>query len=161
MGGLRRRVLLVSIGPDNDPHYAQICRAQATKRRDNSVMFLPALSSVELTRYYAAADVLLMPSSVENFSMAVAEAMASGLPVAVTRSVPLYVDVEQYKAGVVLRSRTAEAVWAVLEEACVAGPRAFRDRYTGGPTCIRQRYSPSALTPAYIALASEAARGAP
>jgi UDP-glucose:(heptosyl)LPS alpha-1,3-glucosyltransferase len=48
------------------------------------VHFLPPTSQVE--RYYAAADLFLFPSFYDSFGLVVTEAMASGLPVVVSRA---------------------------------------------------------------------------
>ncbi|MEF3168825.1 MAG: glycosyltransferase family 1 protein [Deltaproteobacteria bacterium] len=52
------------------------------KRSYPDVRFVGARHGEELARYYAAADVLVMPSLTETFGLVMLEALASGVPVA-------------------------------------------------------------------------------
>ena len=73
------KVLAVGVSPDRT-------LAQFIRRRglDNLVIFLDHTDDVE--SYYAAADCFALPTQYDTFSMATLEAMASGLPVIVSRA---------------------------------------------------------------------------
>jgi D-inositol-3-phosphate glycosyltransferase len=80
------QVLVVGGGVDADDDYEmkERQRLQALTARlglSRQVRFIPAQPQEVLTRYYAAADVLVMPSHYESFGMVVLEAMACGTPV--------------------------------------------------------------------------------
>jgi D-inositol-3-phosphate glycosyltransferase len=84
------QVLIVGGGVDtNDPNETQERQrlqelmAQLGLRRH--VQFITAQPQDVLAQYYAAADVLVMPSHYESFGMVVLEAMACGTPVVASR----------------------------------------------------------------------------
>ncbi len=67
---------------DLDPPTAQAIRATAHERGlDARITFVGAVPSADLARFYDAADVFVMPTLYEGYGMAVAEAVARGLPV--------------------------------------------------------------------------------
>lgn len=92
----------------------------------------------EKRRVYAEANVFVLPSYQENFGVAVAEAMASGVPVVISNRVNIYPEVLAYGAGLVTDCAVAQvqkALAALLDDpgACAqmgeAGKRLVGDRY--------------------------------
>lgn len=59
-------------------------------------------ATLEVSKYYAAADALLLPTHYDSFAMVVTEAMASALPVIVSREAGAAELVEHGKNGLVL-----------------------------------------------------------
>ena len=51
-----------------------------------------------------AATLFVLPSLDENFGLAVAEAMAAGCPVVISRQVALSKEIEKYSAGIVIEA---------------------------------------------------------
>ncbi len=81
LGRLRRRNLWLIVSGEDDP---TLFRNQAGRLGLGSrVRFLPSQRAVE--RLYFAADLFVMPSYYEAFSLATVEAAAAGLPLLVTR----------------------------------------------------------------------------
>jgi glycosyltransferase involved in cell wall biosynthesis len=62
------------------------------------IEFLDPLYGNDKWQAYKDADIYILPSYSENFGVTIAEAMASGLPVIVTKGTP-WSDVEQKNAG--------------------------------------------------------------
>jgi len=83
--GLRKAVLTVVGGDDLEPDYARRVR-RLVKRLglDGRVLLRGRLDDRELRAAYDDADVFLLPSRWEGYGMAIAEAMAAGLPVVST-----------------------------------------------------------------------------
>ncbi len=74
------RPWLVVVGGDDPREYLHQARRAGILSR---VRFVPRVDAIE--RYFAAADLFVMPSYYEAFSLATLEAAASGLPLVVTR----------------------------------------------------------------------------
>lgn len=80
-----RNASLVIVG---DGPLEESCRQLSSSHGiSDSVIFKGRVSHTDLPKYYAAADVLVLPSFYESFSMVVLEAMACGCPVVTTRNV--------------------------------------------------------------------------
>src|SRR5215470_9511560 len=82
------------------------------------VTFTKAQPQETLAQYYAAADVLVMPSHYESFGMVVLEAMACGLPVVASRVGGLASTVVHERTGLLVpvgaRHAFAQAIMRVL-----------------------------------------------
>ena len=73
---------------DRDPETVRRVRAEIRRGRltDRVTLVGETASRARLQRYYTAADVFVLPTEYEGYGMAVAEAVASGLPVISTRT---------------------------------------------------------------------------
>ena len=105
----------------------------------SSVRFIGQVEGEAKREAFASADVYVLPSYQENFGIAVAEAMSSGLPVIVTDQVGIAPDVREADAGLVVPVDEGALVQAITtlttnaEAREQAGARAFRfarDRYS-------------------------------
>jgi glycosyltransferase involved in cell wall biosynthesis len=98
-------VVLAIAGP-NQHAYAQKISAQIQKARiESQCRFLGEISADQKSEIYTMGDVFLLPSFSENFAVAVTEALASGLPVVVSKHTP-WAEVVTYQSG----------YWLPLEE---------------------------------------------
>lgn len=124
-------VALAIAGEPRDAAYAERVRARA---RETGAEVLGALGDDALADALATADALVLPSSLEGYGMVVAEALAAGVPVIVTRAaavVPALAHEEN--ALVVDEGGLASAL------ARFAGDRALRERLAAGAAATRPR----------------------
>ena len=141
-----RRIELTVAG-DGDPGYRDRLAALSDELglRD-IVSFTGHLDGVAKERAFAEADCFVLPSAHENFGLAVAEALAAGLPAIVTTNVALARDVHAVGAGLVTEpTETALASalrWAAEHPAALLemGDRAWQHAYrelSWETTCVR------------------------
>jgi UDP-glucose:(heptosyl)LPS alpha-1,3-glucosyltransferase len=76
-----RKLYLLVAGGDKDAKYKEKCAKLGV---DDRVKFIGYTK--DICKYYAASDIFVLPASYEPFGLVVSEAMASGLPVIITKS---------------------------------------------------------------------------
>ncbi|HMK61288.1 MAG TPA: glycosyltransferase family 4 protein [Dissulfurispiraceae bacterium] len=118
------RIVVVVIGKGDSSSYTET--ATRLDARDN-ILFLGPRSGIE--KFYAAADIFVLPTVYDPFSNACLEAMASGLPVVTTRNNGAAEIIEEGKEGFVTSSITdsselADKVVLSLNDAVNMGMRA-------------------------------------
>lgn len=77
------------------------------------VTFCGMLSGNSKLEAYSAADVFVLPSYSENFGLAAVEAMSYGLPVIISDQVGIFRDVQNARAGIVIKTNAKELAQAV------------------------------------------------
>ena len=93
---------LVLAGPESDPAYTTQCRAQAQKlglQEGRDIFWTGLLEGDWKWTALEAADALILPSHQENFGYAVAEALAVGTPVLISKRVNIWRDIVDAAAG--------------------------------------------------------------
>lgn len=78
---------LVIVGPDEGGHRAELAD-QAKDLGATSIRFVDSVYGVEKASLLASADLFVLPTKSENFGIAVAEALAAGVPAIVTKGAP-------------------------------------------------------------------------
>ncbi|MCM2428754.1 glycosyltransferase [Streptomyces sp. RKAG337] len=94
----------VLAGPDTGGLDATLARARALGV-DGSVEYVGALDRTAVYEHLRRADVYVIPSIQESFSLSAAEAMSVGTPVVVTKTCGLAPDIEAAGAGRLVDSR--------------------------------------------------------
>ena len=108
------RVQLVVAG--EGPHRAALQRRARTKGVEQLVRFVGAVPADLMPGLYNAADVFLFPTvRVEAFGMVTAEAMATGLPVVVSRVGAIPEVVRDGESGVLVPPGDVDALTAAIE----------------------------------------------
>lgn len=95
--------LHLSIAGDGEPQYVSELHERVSARKLNErVRFLGHVSGDAKWRAFAEADAFVLPSSHENFGIAVAEAMMAGLPVVISDQVGIAPEIREAGAGLVV-----------------------------------------------------------
>jgi glycosyltransferase involved in cell wall biosynthesis len=125
---------------DRDPATVDLLRAQL--RRDglvNNVSLVGDLDAKELAACYDCADVFVLATLHETYGMAVAEALARGLPVVATMTgaIPDLVGSGGSEAGLLVPAGDERALAGALEQ--VLGNADLRARFSDGARRVRDR----------------------
>lgn len=127
-----RRIELTVAGRGDGRYLDELIALATTLRLTGRVRFIGHVDGAEKRQVLADADCFILPSSHENFGLAVAEAMAAGLAVIVTPGVALAPMIGSAGAGLVTDA-TEDAVgatiaWAADHPAALVemGERAWR-----------------------------------
>jgi glycosyltransferase involved in cell wall biosynthesis len=132
-------LLIVGDGPDRNRLEALAQKLGVADR----VRFLGAVPHVELQKIYVAADALVLASSREGWPNVLLEAMACGTPVVATAIWGNPEVVSCREAGVLMKSRTAEACADAVEELLKAShdrvaTRAYAEQFSWQETSAGQ-----------------------
>jgi glycosyltransferase involved in cell wall biosynthesis len=108
----RDELFLLVVGPDRDGYRAEIVKILEAEGVLDKVVFAGMLTGYEKLAALGGADVFVLPSYSEGFSMAILEAMASSLPVIITRQCH-FPEVAQAGAGLVIESEADQLATAI------------------------------------------------
>ena len=129
---------LVIAGPDEAGQSRKIASRLEKSGVLGQVIFTGMLTGIRKARALATADVFVLPSYSEGFSMAVLEAMATGLPVVISRQC-YFPEVDQSNAGIVVETRADEL--AVALGRLLDDPGLRREMGQNGQEMIRHGYT--------------------
>jgi glycosyltransferase involved in cell wall biosynthesis len=95
--------------------YGRRLRAIADEMRlQDNIIWAGYRTGDSLRTCYGGSTLFALPSMDENFGMVVAEAMAAGLPVVVSRNVGIAADIRAYDAGLITEVDPKELAQAIL-----------------------------------------------
>lgn len=129
---------LVIVGPPAPGYGKRIDQMLREYGIEESTVVAGELRGQDKWAAYQAADVFVLPSRSENFGIVVAEAMACGVPVVVSRETP-WEEVETRKAGFWVNldvDEIAQAILIVLENRRLAA-----EMGRNGQALVRERYT--------------------
>ena len=106
------RLVIAGEGPKRSALESLVQRTNTGSR----VQFLGQVEQDQLARYYSAADILVLPSSLEGWPNVLLESMACGTPVVATRVGGIPEIVKSDDAGRLLPERTAACVVAAVSD---------------------------------------------
>jgi D-inositol-3-phosphate glycosyltransferase len=143
----RPRLLVVGgqIRPDEPPtsELARLLALRDALDLGNQVAFVGSQPQEQLPLFYAAADVVAMPSLYESFGLVAIEAMACGTPVVASRVGGLAYTVQHEVSGLLVPDRDPVALAEALGR--LLADQALRDRLGRQAVEVAHRFSWSAV----------------
>jgi glycosyltransferase involved in cell wall biosynthesis len=152
--------LVLSIaGPDENGYAAKVKEMATFFGVEGRVRFEGNLDDDGRLRALEAASIVVAPSYRENFGMAIAEAMAAGVPVLVTDCVNSWPGVKASGAGVIVKP-TVDAVTAGIAE-LLRRSAEWPTMGASGQNFVSENYSPAAVGSRMAAAYRAAINGEP
>ncbi|MCK4533519.1 glycosyltransferase [bacterium] len=105
----RNDVQLIIAGPNNNVHKKEIVKILKHEQALENSIFTGMLTGNNKLAVLSRADIFVLPSSFEGFSISVLEAMASKLPIVITSRCN-FPEIEEVKAGVVIEPDVTQLV---------------------------------------------------
>lgn len=132
-------VILVLAGPDNEGYGTQVRQWLQEAGLDGRTLFTGMVLGEEKRAWLSQSDLFVLPSYTENFGIAVAEAMAMGLPVVISDKVNIWQEVEKARAGLVVpcdAGKLAQACLRLLQD-----PEESRAMGARGRRLVEEQFS--------------------
>ena len=124
-------------GPDEAGHRAEIARAVRDAGLDEVIAFEGPVTGDAKTELFASADLFILPTHSESFGMAIAEALAHGVPVLTTEAAP-WPELESSNSGWRVAA-TVEGVTTGLRESTRHSRESLRQMGGNGREFVSER----------------------
>jgi glycosyltransferase involved in cell wall biosynthesis len=134
------RLQLLMAGPDTDGWSADLRRLAERLGIAARVTWGGMLEGDVKWGALRGAELFALPSHQENFGIAVAEALACGLPVLISRRVNIWREVIEDGAGLAEEDTVAGAT-ATLRQWCELGPASRAAMAVAASACFRERFA--------------------
>ncbi len=148
-----QNILLIIAGPDNEGYQAQVEEWIKNEKIGTNVIFTGMLMGADILELLKDADIFVLPSYTENFGIAVAEAMACGLPVVVSNKVNIYREVLKARAGIVTNCDSSEISDAFIQ--LLENKKTRSILGNAGIKLVQEKYSPDKVVKNVIKLYNE------
>ncbi|MGD2181620.1 glycosyltransferase [Lusitaniella coriacea] len=130
---------LIFAGSGEADYVAKIEQQVAHLGLESRTTFAGFVMGIEKDLLLQGSDLFVLPSHAENFAIAVAEAMAQGLPVIVTPGVQIAPEIAREKAGLVVEGNQENLSTAILQ--LLASPSLRTELGENGKRLVQNRYS--------------------
>jgi glycosyltransferase involved in cell wall biosynthesis len=130
---------LIIAGPDFDGHAAEVREVIGRGGAAEATTFAGPVYGQDKARLYRESDLFVLPTEWENFGIAVAEALASELPVITTRGTP-WQELESSQSGWWIES-TAPALVETLRHAMSRSNAERVEMGRRGRALVQERYA--------------------
>ena len=132
-------VQLVMAGPADHAYGQEMMQLAQSLQLGDSVTWTGMLAGDLKWGAFRAADAFILPSHQENFGIAVAEALACGVPVLISNQVNIWREIQQAGAGLV-DTDTVEGTTRLLQRWLATPSQPWQDMRQRARHCFRQRF---------------------
>lgn len=143
---------LLIVGPDSDSYRSQIEKILTREDVLDKAVFTGTLTGNLKLAALNRADIFVLPSHSEGFSMSILEAMGCGLPVVITKQCH-FPEVEQMQAGKIIDGDANELSEIILE--LLNNPQLCRKMGKAGQKLVRDKYTWDDVTDKMIGVYEE------
>jgi glycosyltransferase involved in cell wall biosynthesis len=147
--GLRKDYRLVIAGPDESGLVAQLRDEAARLGIERDVTWPGMVKGQDKWLLMRSADVFCLPSHQENFGIAVAEALACGVPVLITDKVNIWREIVDYRAGYA-SSDTLDGVIEVLRNWMYTPAPTQKRMRDSALTCFNEKFHIEQVASSYL-----------
>jgi glycosyltransferase involved in cell wall biosynthesis len=141
---------MLVVGPDENGHRMEVETLVKKAGLSGQWDFCGALEGDEKRRVYENADLFILPTHSENFGIAVAEALAHGLPVITTHGAP-WIMIEEEHCGWWVPT-TPDGIAKALAEATQGDPEHLRAMGSRGRQLVQNSFSWGSIADQFIQL---------
>jgi glycosyltransferase involved in cell wall biosynthesis len=133
-----KNACLLIVGPNSDNYRHQIEKILSREDLSNKAIFTGTLMGNLKLAALNRADIFVLPSHSEGFSISILEAMGCGLPVIITNQCH-FPEVEQMQAGKITDGDAAQLAEIIME--LLDNPKLCRQMGQAGKELVRDRYT--------------------
>ncbi len=144
---------LTIAGNGNPQYLSQLKKEIRHLELSSQVEFVGFVEGEKKARLFNESDIFILPSNHENFGLAVAEAMAAGLPVVVSDQVGISAEIREYGAGLVV-SCAPDSIARGLER-LIKAPSLRTQMGIEGKRLVQEKFSWDKITSQLIELYQE------
>ncbi len=149
----RDDLCLLVVGPDSEGYRAEVAKILEAEGALGKVVFAGMLTGREKLAALGGADVFVLPSYSEGFSIAILEAMACGLPVVITRQCH-FPEVAAAGAGLIIEPEVGELAAAL--EKLLREPQLRQEMGSNGRRLVNEKFTWAKIAGQMIWLYKEA-----
>jgi glycosyltransferase involved in cell wall biosynthesis len=146
------------VGPDEGGHASELRRAVTRAGLDDAISFHPEVHGQEKERFFAGADLFILPSHSESFGMSIGEAFSHTLPVLTTTAAP-WPSIEEKGAGWRVPADVT-SIAAALKEATSLDSATLHQMGERGLKMVEEGYRWPAIAKRFVAEYATAIRAA-
>jgi glycosyltransferase involved in cell wall biosynthesis len=150
-------VRLAVVGNGDEAYTAELRRRAEQPDLAGRVTMPGFVAGAELRGMYAAGDLLVLPTSSENFGLALLESMACGTPVLTTRGTDIWQEVEQLGGTVLPLEGLDAATLAAAMERLLTDPVALAASGATARAKVLAEYDAEQVVPRYLGMYRAAA----
>jgi glycosyltransferase involved in cell wall biosynthesis len=134
-----RDVQIVMAGPADHAYGQSMQRLVKQLGIDDQVTWTGMLTGDEKWGAFRTADAFILPSHQENFGIAVAEALACGVPVLISNQVNIWREIQQAQGGLI-DVDTQEGTERLIERWLATPPEQWASMRDNAEACFKQRF---------------------